>query len=43
MNHPTLQGGNTAVITGGASGIGLACAQQFAYQEAFRDFLAGPA
>jgi NAD(P)-dependent dehydrogenase (short-subunit alcohol dehydrogenase family) len=30
MSHPTLQAGNTAVITGGASGIGLACAQRFA-------------
>jgi NAD(P)-dependent dehydrogenase (short-subunit alcohol dehydrogenase family) len=30
MSHATLQAGNTAVITGGASGIGLACAQRFA-------------
>jgi NAD(P)-dependent dehydrogenase (short-subunit alcohol dehydrogenase family) len=30
MSHPTLQAGNTAVVTGGASGIGLACAQRFA-------------
>jgi NAD(P)-dependent dehydrogenase (short-subunit alcohol dehydrogenase family) len=30
MSHPVLQAGNTAVITGGASGIGLACAQRFA-------------
>jgi NAD(P)-dependent dehydrogenase (short-subunit alcohol dehydrogenase family) len=30
MSHPTLQAGNTAVITGAASGIGLACAQRFA-------------
>jgi NAD(P)-dependent dehydrogenase (short-subunit alcohol dehydrogenase family) len=30
MSHESLQAGNTAVITGGASGIGLACAQRFA-------------
>jgi len=30
MSHATVQAGNTAVITGGASGIGLACAQRFA-------------
>jgi len=30
MSRTTLQAGNTAVITGGASGIGLACAQRFA-------------
>jgi NAD(P)-dependent dehydrogenase (short-subunit alcohol dehydrogenase family) len=30
MSHPTLRAGNTAVITGGASGIGLACAHRFA-------------
>jgi len=28
--HPALAAGNTAVITGGASGIGLACAKRFA-------------
>jgi NAD(P)-dependent dehydrogenase (short-subunit alcohol dehydrogenase family) len=30
MTHPVLAAGNTAVITGGASGIGLACAKRFA-------------
>jgi NAD(P)-dependent dehydrogenase (short-subunit alcohol dehydrogenase family) len=30
MSHVCLQAGKTAVITGGASGIGLACAQRFA-------------
>jgi NAD(P)-dependent dehydrogenase (short-subunit alcohol dehydrogenase family) len=30
MSHPVLAPGNTAVITGGASGIGLACAKRFA-------------
>jgi NAD(P)-dependent dehydrogenase (short-subunit alcohol dehydrogenase family) len=30
MSHPVLAPGNTAVITGGASGIGLACAGRFA-------------
>ncbi len=30
MSHPVLAAGNTAVITGGASGIGLACAKRFA-------------
>jgi NAD(P)-dependent dehydrogenase (short-subunit alcohol dehydrogenase family) len=30
MSHRTLQAGNTAVVTGGASGIGLACARRFA-------------
>jgi NAD(P)-dependent dehydrogenase (short-subunit alcohol dehydrogenase family) len=30
MSHPVLARGNTAVITGGASGIGLACAKRFA-------------
>jgi NAD(P)-dependent dehydrogenase (short-subunit alcohol dehydrogenase family) len=30
MSHPVLARGNTAVITGGASGIGLACAKHFA-------------
>jgi NAD(P)-dependent dehydrogenase (short-subunit alcohol dehydrogenase family) len=30
MSHPALVPGNTAVITGGASGIGLACAKRFA-------------
>src|SRR5271170_1057307 len=30
MSHPVLAAGNTAVITGGASGIGLACAKHFA-------------
>jgi hypothetical protein len=30
MSHPVLRSGNTAVITGGASGIGLACARRFA-------------
>ena len=30
MSHPALAAGNTAVITGGASGIGLACAKRFA-------------
>jgi len=28
--HPALQPGNVAVVTGGASGIGLACARRFA-------------
>lgn len=28
--HPALSSGNVAVITGGASGIGLACARRFA-------------
>jgi NAD(P)-dependent dehydrogenase (short-subunit alcohol dehydrogenase family) len=30
MSHPVLAAGNSAVITGGASGIGLACAKRFA-------------
>jgi NAD(P)-dependent dehydrogenase (short-subunit alcohol dehydrogenase family) len=30
MTHPTFQPGATAVITGGASGIGLACAKRMA-------------
>lgn len=30
MTHPVLAAGNVAVITGGASGIGLACARRFA-------------
>src|ERR1700722_8001788 len=30
MSHPVLARGNSAVITGGASGIGLACAKRFA-------------
>jgi NAD(P)-dependent dehydrogenase (short-subunit alcohol dehydrogenase family) len=30
MTHPALQAGNTALITGGASGIGLAVARRFA-------------
>jgi len=30
MTHPALQAGNTALITGGASGIGLAAARRFA-------------
>lgn len=30
MSHPAIQSGNTAVITGGASGIGLAAALRFA-------------
>ena len=30
MTHPVLIPGNTAVITGGASGIGLACAKRLA-------------
>jgi NAD(P)-dependent dehydrogenase (short-subunit alcohol dehydrogenase family) len=30
MTHPVLAAGNTAVITGGASGIGLACAKRLA-------------
>jgi NAD(P)-dependent dehydrogenase (short-subunit alcohol dehydrogenase family) len=30
MTHPALQPGNTAVITGGAAGIGLAAARRFA-------------
>jgi NAD(P)-dependent dehydrogenase (short-subunit alcohol dehydrogenase family) len=30
MTHPVLAAGNTAVVTGGASGIGLACAKRFA-------------
>lgn len=30
MTHPALQAGNTALITGGASGIGLAAARKFA-------------
>jgi NAD(P)-dependent dehydrogenase (short-subunit alcohol dehydrogenase family) len=30
MTHPALAGGNVAVITGGASGIGLAAAMRFA-------------
>lgn len=29
-NHPALQAGRAAVITGGASGIGLAAAKRFA-------------
>jgi len=29
-SHPALQPGNVAVVTGGASGIGLACAHSFA-------------
>jgi NAD(P)-dependent dehydrogenase (short-subunit alcohol dehydrogenase family) len=28
-SHPALQQGNVAVVTGGASGIGLACARSF--------------
>ncbi len=30
MTHPALQPGSVAVITGGAAGIGLACAKRFA-------------
>jgi len=30
MTHPAIAAGNTAVVTGGASGIGLAAATQFA-------------
>ena len=29
-SHPALQKGNVALVTGGASGIGLACARKFA-------------
>ena len=32
MTHPAFAGGRTAVITGGASGIGLATAKRFAGQ-----------
>ncbi len=30
MSHPAISPGNAAVITGGASGIGLAAAMRFA-------------